>query len=114
MTPFDFLWPVTVDGKHAGDIRFQGSVHPNWSWLTKEKYMSVDYDSITWVTKHTTADMTDTINLFGWPESMYFPDERLVHELISEKYYTPAYAPEEATEPDNLFRDLGISLNPQP
>ena len=103
MTPFDFLWPVTVDGKHRGDIRFTGVVHPAY----------FDFDSITWVTKHATADMTDTINLFGWPKSKYFPDERLVRELIWEKYYIPNYAPEQATEPDNLFRDLGIILNPQ-
>lgn len=111
-TNFDFLWPVTVDGKHAGDIRFQGSVHPNWSWLTKQQYMSVDYESITWVTRQGTADMTETINWFGWPDSQLFPDETIVRELICEKYYTPTYAPEKATEPDEYYNH--VIVNPQP
>ena len=107
MTPFDFLWPVTVDGKHRGDIRFSGVVYQSCGSFTKQLYMDWDFNSITWVTKRATADMTDTINLFGWPESKYFPEKRIILDLLLDRYYNPIYLQKD-DEYDLLFENVKI------
>ena len=91
MRPFDFLWPVTIEGKHRGNIRFSGVVYQSYSPRTKEFYLDWDFNSITWVTKHGTTDMTEIINLFEWPVSEYFPEKRIILDLLFEKYYNPTY-----------------------
>jgi hypothetical protein len=107
MKTFDFLWPVTVDGKHRGDIRFTGVVYQSLSPLTKEFYMDWDFDTITWVTKHVTTHMTETIYLFEWPVSKHFPEKRIILDLLLDKYYNPTYLQKD-DEFDLLFENVKI------
>jgi len=92
-TPFDFLWPVTENGKHVGDLRFTGVTYQQPSWLRNNLYMMYRMIKIEWITKVETNDVTSFINQFGWPENKYFPDERTISDLIRKNYYIPAYEP---------------------
>jgi len=93
-TPFDFLWPVTENGEHVGDLRFTGVTYQQPSWLRNNLYMVYRMIKIEWITKYETNDVTSFINQFGGPLNKYFPDERTISDLIREKYYNPAYEPE--------------------
>ena len=56
--------------------------------------MDVDFECITWNTKDGIADLTDALNVFGWPKHL-FPDHQTIYALIREKYYNPIYLQKE-------------------
>jgi len=100
-TPFDFLWPVTENGKHVGDLRFTGVTYQQPCWIRNNLHMMYRIDKIQWITKYETNDVTSFLDQFGWPDSKYCPDERTISDLIRENYYIPAYEPEKLVTHDS-------------